>query len=137
MTKRAAEQITLRRIAQAIRSFDTDSISAAAIQQAKLLLLDTIGCGFAGVLWQHVDGRPVHNAWRRSKQVPARTDASDAMSRELKRLGFKFVGSTICYAFMQASGMVNDHLVECFRHNQVRALAARDDKAKRARRRGA
>ncbi len=67
-------------------------------------------------LWSFVDGRPRLNAWKRSRFVPARTAQSDAMSKDLKRRGFKFVGSTICYAFMQAVGMVNDHLVDCFRY---------------------
>ncbi|MBL8489116.1 MAG: DNA-3-methyladenine glycosylase I [Rhodocyclaceae bacterium] len=74
---------------------------------------------FADWLWGFVDGRPVVNHWRRLDQVPATSPASDAMSRELKKRGFKFVGSTICYAHMQATGMVNDHLVSCFRHAEV------------------
>lgn len=75
--------------------------------------------GFDGFLWQFVDHRPRINRFRRAAQVPARTRESDEMSTELRRRGFKFVGSTICYAFMQASGMVNDHLVGCFRHGEV------------------
>jgi DNA-3-methyladenine glycosylase I len=67
-------------------------------------------------LWDFVGGAPVVNAWRSMAEVPAETEASRAMSRELKRRGFTFVGPTICYAFMQATGMVNDHLVDCFRH---------------------
>ncbi len=67
-------------------------------------------------LWQFVDGTPVRNAWRSSAEVPATTPVSDRMSRELRRRGFRFVGSTICYAFMQATGMVDDHLASCFRH---------------------
>jgi len=70
-------------------------------------------------LWRYVDGRPRQNAFRSLREVPARTPESDAMSRDLRRLGFRFVGSTICYAFMQAVGMVNDHLVECFRHAEL------------------
>jgi DNA-3-methyladenine glycosylase I len=70
-------------------------------------------------LWQFVDGRPVQNRWSASRQVPAETDASRAMSKALRADGFRFVGPTICYAFMQATGMVNDHLVACFRHRQV------------------
>jgi DNA-3-methyladenine glycosylase I len=65
------------------------------------------------------------NAWRTGQRIPARTPESDAMSKDLKKRGFKFVGSTICYAFMQAVGMVNDHSVECFRYAQVSALARR------------
>ena len=67
-------------------------------------------------LWQFVDGQPIINHWRNRSEVPASTSVSDAMSKALKRQGFKFVGSTICYAFMQAVGMVNDHTVDCFRY---------------------
>jgi DNA-3-methyladenine glycosylase I len=67
-------------------------------------------------LWRYVDGRPVQNAWRSTAELPVCTDRSDAMSRDLKRRGFNFVGSTICYAFMQAVGIVNDHTTDCFRH---------------------
>lgn len=70
-------------------------------------------------LWQFVDGRPVHNCWRSLAEVPASTPQSDRMSRELRRLGCNFVGSTICYAFMQATGMVNDHVSDCFRHAEL------------------
>jgi DNA-3-methyladenine glycosylase I len=67
-------------------------------------------------LWQFVDGRPQQNVWASVADVPASTPASDRMARELKKLGFRFVGTTICYAFMQAVGMVNDHTTDCFRH---------------------
>jgi DNA-3-methyladenine glycosylase I len=77
----------------------------------------------AAFLWRFVDGVPRQNAWTSLGEVPARTEQSDLMSRELKRRGFNFVGSTICYAFMQAVGMVNDHLVGCFRHGEVKGLA--------------
>jgi DNA-3-methyladenine glycosylase I len=70
-------------------------------------------------LWRFVDGKPIINTWHDLKELPASTAASDAMSKELKRLGFKFVGSTICYAFMQAVGMVNDHTVSCFRYREL------------------
>ena len=75
-------------------------------------------------LWQFVDGRPVQNCWRSLQEIPASTPLSDRMSKELRRLGCNFVGSTICYAFMQAVGMVNDHLVDCFRHDQLGRLPA-------------
>jgi len=71
-------------------------------------------------LWSFVDGAPVQNRWQRLKQIPAHTPAAVAMSKALKGKGFKFVGPTICYAFMQAGGLVNDHLVDCFRHDAVR-----------------
>lgn len=69
--------------------------------------------------WRYVDGVPIINSWRELNELPARTSQSDAMSKDLKKLGFKFVGSTICYAFMQAVGMVNDHTVSCFRYAEL------------------
>ena len=69
-------------------------------------------------LWSFVEGKPVVNHWTSSKDVPAKTELSDRMSKALAKRGFRFVGSTICYAYMQATGMVNDHLVSCFRYNQ-------------------
>jgi len=74
-------------------------------------------------LWSFVGGAPVQHRWRDMSAVPAETDASIAMSKDLKRRGFGFVGPTICYAFMQATGMVNDHVTTCFRHAECRALA--------------
>ena len=78
----------------------------------------------AAFLWRYVEGAPRQNAWPSLAAVPTRTAESDAMARDLKRMGCRFVGSTICYAFMQAVGMVNDHTVECFRHAELRDLAA-------------
>jgi DNA-3-methyladenine glycosylase I len=75
--------------------------------------------GFANYLWSFVDGKPVRNAWTRQEQIPATSPLSDRVARELKRLGFKFMGSTILYAHMQATGMVNDHLVSCHRYRRV------------------
>lgn len=77
---------------------------------------------FSDYLWQFVDGRPVQNKWKSDRQVPATTKQSEAMSRDLKQRGFRFVGPTICYAYMQAIGMVNDHITTCFRHAQVAKL---------------
>lgn len=74
---------------------------------------------FADYIWRFVDGKPVRNAWKALAEVPAKTAESDAMSRDLAKRGFKFVGSTICYAFMQAVGMVNDHTVDCFRYREL------------------
>lgn len=74
---------------------------------------------FDAYIWQFVGGQPRQNARRAPHQIPAHTPQSDAMSKDLKRRGFKFVGTTICYAFMQAVGMVNDHLVNCFRHEEL------------------
>lgn len=90
---------------------------AATIQNAKAFLAVQREFGsFDRYLWQFVGGRPIVNRRRTMKDVPARTPESDAMSKDLLARGFKFVGSTICYAFMQASGMVNDHLITCPRH---------------------
>jgi DNA-3-methyladenine glycosylase I len=89
---------------------------AATIQNAKAILMLQKETRFDAYLWSFVGGQPKQNRWRRLSQVPARTAESDAMSRDLLGRGFKFVGSTICYAFMQATGMVNDHLVSCPRH---------------------
>ena len=74
-------------------------------------------------LWRYVDGVPLQNAWASMKELPAQTKISDAMSRDLKKLGFNFVGPTICYAFMQAVGMVNDHATDCYRHREIMKLA--------------
>lgn len=79
--------------------------------------------GFDGFIWQFVGGRPRQNRWRSLKQLPASTKESDRMSRTLKERGFTFVGSTICYAYMQAAGLVNDHVVSCFRHDEIKQLA--------------
>ena len=83
------------------------------------------GPGFSDMLWQHLDGRPRQNNFRRRGQIPAETDISRRISKELLGHGFKFVGPTIVYAFMQAVGMVNDHLVSCHRHAAVAKLARR------------
>ena len=94
---------------------------AAAIKNANAFLAVRKEFGtFDTYLWGFVGGKPIQNRWQRMADVPARTAESDAMSRDLQRRGFKFVGSTICYALMQATGMVNDHLVTCPRHTEVR-----------------
>jgi len=94
---------------------------ASAIANAKAFLMVQEECGsFDRFVWQFVDGKPRRNSPKSMKQVPARTLESDAMSKDLKRRGFNFVGSTICYAFMQAVGMVNDHVVDCFRSRALR-----------------
>jgi DNA-3-methyladenine glycosylase I len=95
----------------------------AAIENAKRFLAVCKEFGtFDAYLWSFVGGTPIQNRWRRMADVPGRTAESDAMSRDLQRRGFKFVGSTICYALMQATGMVNDHLVTCPRHAEVSRL---------------
>ena len=78
---------------------------------------------FSDYMWHFVDGKPIQNRWKSMKQLPASTPLSDAISRDLKKRGFNFVGSTIVYAHMQATGMVNDHTTDCFRHKECKALA--------------
>jgi DNA-3-methyladenine glycosylase I len=93
----------------------------AAITNARAFLAVQREFGsFDAYVWRFVGGKPIQNRRRSVKEVPARTAESDAMSGELRKRGFRFVGSTICYAFMQAAGMVNDHLVSCFRYREVR-----------------
>lgn len=75
---------------------------------------------FEEYVWRFVDGRPRQNTWKSVSRIPATSPESDAMSRDLKKRGFTFVGSTICYAYMQAAGMVNDHMIECFRHRELK-----------------
>ena len=93
---------------------------AATITNAKAYLdiMDKLG-SFDKYLWQFTDGKVIKNKWKSLKEIPAKTKESDAMSKKLLEDGFKFVGSTICYAHMQATGMVNDHIVSCFRHKEV------------------
>ena len=93
----------------------------SAIQNAKAFLAVQKEFGsFYKYIWQFVGGKPKINSWRAGQGVPASTPESDAMSKDLKKRGFNFVGSTICYAFMQAVGMVNDHAAECFRYKKLR-----------------
>lgn len=92
--------------------------SAIANARAYLNLKEDLG-SFSDYLWDWVDGEPVRNAWRSVDELPAQTETSNALSKDLKKRGFSFVGPTIVYAFMQAVGMVNDHLVTCFRYSEV------------------
>jgi DNA-3-methyladenine glycosylase I len=96
---------------------------AAAVENARaaLAIVERHG-SLDAYLWRFVDGRPLQPRRRSPRQVPARTGVSDALSKDLRGCGFRFVGTTICYAFMQAVGMVNDHLVTCFRHREVGSL---------------
>jgi DNA-3-methyladenine glycosylase I len=94
-------------------------VAGAVTNAQKYLEVQAEFGSFDRFIWQFVDGRPKLNRWRSIAEVPASTRESDAMSKELKRRGFKFVGSTICYAHMQATGMVNDHTIDCFRHKEV------------------
>jgi len=97
---------------------------SAAISNAKAFLgIQEEYGSFDDFIWQFVNGQPRQNKWKTLKQIPPETKQSAAMSKALKDRGFKFVGSTICYAFMQATGMVNDHVVGCYRHSEVKRLA--------------
>jgi DNA-3-methyladenine glycosylase I len=123
---------------QIIASYDEDKVQAlredprivrnqakirAAVDNARAYLdIQASGTSFSDFIWTFVDGRPIQNRWIELNDVPASTAESEAMSRELKRRGFRFVGPTICYAFMQAAGLVNDHLTTCHRWEQVAAL---------------
>jgi len=92
----------------------------SAVRNARAFLEIQAAFGsFDTFLWRFVDGVPIQNAWTSLAQIPARTKESDALSKDLKQRGFNFVGSTICYAFMQAAGLVNDHVVDCFRYAQL------------------
>jgi DNA-3-methyladenine glycosylase I len=92
----------------------------ATITNARAFLQVQKECGsFDRYIWQFVNGKPVQNSWRKMTDLPSSTPASDAMSKDLKKRGFKFIGPTICYAFMQAVGMVNDHVVDCFRYKEL------------------
>ena len=96
----------------------------AAIKNAQAFLqLKEEDDSFSDFLWSFVDGKPIQNAWSDLSQIPAKTAESEAMSKALKKRGFSFVGPTIIYAFMQAVGMVNDHVIDCFRYEEVKALS--------------
>lgn len=95
-------------------------VVSAITNAQKFLEVQSEFGSFDQFIWQFVDGLPKQNTWRNMAEVPSHTKESDAMSKELKRRGFKFVGSTICYAHMQATGMVNDHTIDCFRHAQLK-----------------
>ncbi len=99
--------------------------STIANARATLAIHEEFG-GLDAYFWRFVDGRPIQNARTELSQVPASTPLSDTISRDLKQRGFKFVGSTIVYAHMQATGMVNDHLVSCFRHRELVEMAGKD-----------
>ncbi len=98
---------------------------ASTISNARAFLSIQAEFGsFDAWLWRFVDGRPVHNTWAELSQVPASTPLSDTLSKALRKRGFRFVGSTICYAFMQSAGLVNDHVTGCFRHREVAGLSS-------------
>ena len=98
----------------------------SAVQNARAFLeLQTAFGTFDDYLWRFVDGQPIQNHWQTLAEIPAETDESRALSKDLKKRGFNFVGPTIIYVFMQAGGMVNDHVVSCFRHEEVKERAYR------------
>lgn len=97
-------------------------IEAAIGNAAAFLKIQREFGDFDSYIWQFVGGEPIRNRWKSLNQIPAETKQSQAMSRDLKARGFRFVGPTICYAFMQATGMVNDHIVVCFRHKEISRL---------------
>ncbi|HJV58996.1 MAG TPA: DNA-3-methyladenine glycosylase I [Methylomirabilota bacterium] len=99
-------------------------IEATVVNARQVLAVQEEHGSLAAYLWQFVDGEPVVNAWTAMGQVPAETAASRAMSKALVKRGFRFVGPTICYAFMQATGMVNDHITTCFRYSKRRSRRA-------------
>ncbi len=105
-------------------------VNAAVTNARAYLALREAEGSFGTWLWGFVDGRPVQNEWSTTRRIPARTALSDRISKELKQRGFKFVGSTIVYAYLQAVGIVNDHLVTCFRYRQVAKMGGAKGRAK-------
>lgn len=101
-------------------------IQASVTNAQHYLRLMEKGEGFSRFLWKFVEGKPLVNQWQETKHIPAKTTVSDAMSKSLQKEGFKFVGSTICYAFMQAAGMINDHMPGCYRYNEIIEGYAKD-----------
>jgi len=96
----------------------------STVNNAKAVLKIQKECGsLSDYLWQFVDGKPIQNKWESLKELPAKTDRSTQMSKDMLKQGFRFVGPTICYAFMQAVGMVNDHEVNCFRHKEIKRVS--------------
>jgi DNA-3-methyladenine glycosylase I len=99
-------------------------VNASVVNARAFLEVQAQFGSFDAFIWDFVDGKPIVNQWKSIKEVPAFTPLSDTISKELKKRGFKFVGSTIVYAHMQATGMVNDHTVDCFRYREINELAA-------------
>jgi DNA-3-methyladenine glycosylase I len=118
----ARRRAALMRNAGIVRN--RQKIEATVVNARQVLAVQDEHGSLAAYLWQFVDGRPVVNAWTAMRQVPAETAASRAMSKALVKRGFRFVGPTICYAFMQATGMVNDHITTCFRYSKRRSRRA-------------
>lgn len=104
---------------------------SAAINNAKAFLALQAYSKFSDYMWQFTDGEVIHNCWQTASEVPSRTVISDKMAKDLKQRGFSFVGSTTCYAHMQATGMVNDHIVSCFRYQELVGISAKCDQTLR------
>ena len=129
--RKAFANYDIRKIAEYNENKINDLITNPGIIRNKLKINATINNAkrfleikeefgsFDKYIWQFVEGKIIQNMWKELSEIPAKTKESDEMSKDLKKRGFKFVGSTICYAFMQAAGMVNDHLVSCFRYDEV------------------
>ncbi len=96
-------------------------VKAAVINAQAFLKVQREFANFDGYIWQFVGGKPLHNARKSHQDIPVSSPESDAMSKDLKQRGFKFVGSVICYAYMQATGMVNDHTIDCYRHAEIKS----------------
>ena len=95
-------------------------INAAIVNARAFLKVQQDFGSFNQYIWLFVDGRPLNNAWKNAADIPASTPTSELMSKDLKKRGFKFVGGTMCYAYMQATGMVNDHTIDCYRHAEIK-----------------
>ena len=106
-------------------------INATITNARAFLQLQKEAGSFDNYIWQFVNGKPIRNSWKKITDIPSSTPESDAMSKDLKRRGFKFIGTTICYAFMQAVGMVNDHVVGCFRYKELKSKARHIEPAHR------
>ncbi len=112
-------------------------VNAAVINAKEFLKVQEEFGSFSDYIWRFVDGEPIQNKWRKDSEIPATSPESDALSKDLKRRGFKFVGSTIMYAHMQATGLVNDHIVGCFRYRECQVLARKKSRSNRRSRRAA
>ena len=106
-----------------VARYDAKKIRAAVANARAFLAVQKEFGSFDAYIWRFVGGHPKRNRWSRHGNVPARTPESDALSKDLRKRGFRFVGSTIMYAFMQATGMVNDHLTSCFRYKELEGAA--------------
>jgi DNA-3-methyladenine glycosylase I len=125
---RYAESDVVRLLADAGIVRNRLKIESAIRNARSVLAIQAKHGSLDAYLWRYVDGTPVQNAWKSMAELPAKTDISDTMSKDLKALGMNFVGSTICYSFMQAVGMVNDHLTGCYRHGEIRPKTEKKDR---------